>query len=294
MNTCPNRAPPPDGAVTVMADVPLFPSLVAVIVADPAARPVTSPLPLTHATPESLLIHVTTLPDRGLPLASLGVAVSCAVCPTGTLADDGVTLTEATGAGTLVTVTIAVPLFPSLIAVIVADPAARPVTSPLPLTRATPESLLAQVITRPDRGLPLASLGVAVSCTVCPTGTLADDGVTLTEATGTGTLVTVTIDVPLFPSLVAVIVAEPAALPVTSPLPLTRATPESLLAQVITRPDKGLPLASLGVAVRCTVCPTGTLAVAGVTVTSATDVGQETAILALSDKAPGSLVATSV
>src|SRR5256714_657275 len=267
MNTCPNRAPPPDGAVTVMADVPLFPSLIAVIVADPAARPVTSPLPLTRATPESLLTQVTTLPDRGLPLASLGVAVSCAVCPTGTLADDGVTLTEATGTGTLVTVTIAVPLFPSLIAVIVADPAARPVTSPLPLTRATSESLLIHVTTRPDRGLPLASRGVAVSCTVCPTGTLADDGVTLTEATGI--LVTVMADVSVFPSLVAVIVAEPAARPVTSPLPLTRATPESLLTHVTTRPDRGLPLASLGVAVSCAVWPTATPADDGVTLTEA-------------------------
>src|SRR5256714_14996342 len=97
MNTCPNRAPPPDGAVTVMADVPLFPSLIAVIVADPAARPVTSPLPLTRATPESLLTHVTTRPDRGLPLASRGVAVGCTPCPTGPLAAAGGTPPQATG-----------------------------------------------------------------------------------------------------------------------------------------------------------------------------------------------------
>src|SRR2546423_15525955 len=99
MNTCPNRAPPPDGAVTVMADVPLFPSLVAVIVAEPAALPVTSPLPLTRATPESLLAQVITRPDKGLPLASLGVAVSCTVCPTGTPAEAGGTPTSATGPG---------------------------------------------------------------------------------------------------------------------------------------------------------------------------------------------------
>src|SRR2546425_5299999 len=37
------------GVATVTADVPLFPSDVAVIVVDPTATPVTSPLPLTPA-----------------------------------------------------------------------------------------------------------------------------------------------------------------------------------------------------------------------------------------------------
>src|SRR3989440_1132468 len=206
-----------------MVAVPLFPSLVAVIVAEPAPRPVTSPLPLTGAIVVSSLAQVTALPDSGLPFASLGVALSCTVCPTGTLADDGVTVTEATGTGTLVTVMVAVPLFPSLVAVIVAEPAPRPVTSPLPLTRAIVVSSLAQVTTLPDSGLPLASFGVAVSCTVCPTGTLADAGVTVTEATGTGALVTVMVAVPLLPSLVAVIVAVPAPFAVTNPVRVTLA-----------------------------------------------------------------------
>src|SRR5207253_8318057 len=55
----------------------------------------------------------------------------------------------------------------------------------------------------------LASRGVAVSCTVAPCGTLADAGVTVTDATGT--FDTVTTAVPLCPSLVAVIVAAPVA-----------------------------------------------------------------------------------
>src|SRR5207244_610343 len=83
------------------------------------------------------------------------------------------------------TVTIAVPIFPSLVAVIVTPPTARPVTSPLPETLAIVVSLLVQVTTRPVSGAPFASFGVAVSCTVCPTGTVAGDGVTVTEATGT-------------------------------------------------------------------------------------------------------------
>jgi len=77
-----------------------------------------------------------------------------------------VTSTDATG--TLVTVTDAVPLFPSLVAVIVAEPGVRPDTSPEVLTVATEVLLLVQVTVRPDRTFPLESLGVAVSCTVCP------------------------------------------------------------------------------------------------------------------------------
>src|SRR3989442_7200551 len=97
MNTCPNCDAPGFGAVTVIAAVPLLLSLVAVIVADPAATPATSPLPFTVATAELLLAQVTIRPASGVPLASLGVAVSCSVCPTGTLAAAGLTVTDATG-----------------------------------------------------------------------------------------------------------------------------------------------------------------------------------------------------
>src|SRR5204863_16767 len=83
---------------------------------------------------------------------------------------------------------------------IAAEPAVTPLTSPLPFTVATAVLLLAHVTTRPVSGLPLASFGVAASCAVCPTCTLAGDGLTVTEATGTCT--TVMADVPLCPSLV--------------------------------------------------------------------------------------------
>src|SRR5712691_10011603 len=242
MNTCPNCDVP--GGVTVIADMPLCPSLVAVIVADPAATPVTSPVPLTVAAEVLLLCHVTVRPTSGLPFASLGVAVSGTVLPTVTLAVGGATVTEATG--TLVTVMEDVPLCPSLVAVIVAEPGATPRTSPLLFTVATAVVVLDQVTTRPVSGVPFASLGVAVSCTVEPCWTLAGDGVTVTEATGTET---VTTDVPLLPSDVAVIVAEPAATPVTSPLPSTVAAAVLLLDQVTTRPVSGVPFASCGVAV---------------------------------------------
>src|SRR6266516_6034893 len=252
--------------VTVMADAPLFPSLVAVIVAGPAALPVTSPLALTVASAVLLLAQVTVRPLSGFPFASFGVAVSCTVWPTCTDAVAGLTVTAATG--TLLTVIVAVPLCPSLVAVIVAEPAAPPVTSPLALTVATAVLLLAHVTVRPANRLPFASFGVALSCTVRPTWTDAVAGFTVTDATGT--VLTVIVAVPLCPSEIAVIVAEPAATPVTSPLALTVATAVLPLAQVIVRPVRVLPFASLGVAASCTVWPTCTDAVAGFTVTDAT------------------------
>src|SRR6266568_342285 len=69
----------PVGAVTVIAAVPLCPSLVAVIVAEPVATAVTSPLPFTLATAPLLDCQVMARPVNGFPLASCGVAVSCAV-----------------------------------------------------------------------------------------------------------------------------------------------------------------------------------------------------------------------
>src|SRR5205807_275072 len=148
--------------VTVTAAVPLLPSLVAVIVAEPAATAVTSPLPFTVATAVLSLDHVTVRPESGAPFASSGVAVSCTVNPACTEGDGGLTITAATG--TKITVTEAVPLCPSLVAVIGAEPAA----------------------TRPASWLPFASFGVAMSCTVAPTDTLGVGGVTVTDATGAG------------------------------------------------------------------------------------------------------------
>jgi len=189
------------------------------------------------------------------------------------------------------TVTVAVPLCPSLVAVIVTEPAVTPATSPLELTVATEVLLLDQLTARPDSGVPFASFGVAVSCTVPFTRIEAAGGLTLTDATGT--FATVMLAVPLCPSLVAVIVAEPAAAPVTKPLPVTVATDVLLLAHVTVRPDNGAPFASCGVAVSCTVPLTWTEAAAGATLTEATGVGHVTVRLAVSDLLPGWLVAAT-
>src|SRR5437016_683661 len=166
-----------------MAEVPLLPSLVAVIVAEPGVTPETSPLLLTVATAVLELDHVTVGRESGVQGASLGVAVSCTVWPACTDAEEGVTSTVATG--TFVTLIDEVPLFPSLVAVIVAEPGVTPETRPLLLTVATAVLELDHVTVRPESAFPPASLGVAVSCTVWPACTEAEGGVTSTVATGT-------------------------------------------------------------------------------------------------------------
>src|SRR6266568_3950320 len=277
-----------------MADVPFFPSLVAVIAAEPVATPVTTPLLLTVATAGTLVDHVTVRPLSRLPAESFGVAVNWTVAPTRIVAELGAT-------GTGATVTAAVPLFPPAVAVMVAEPAVLPVTSPLALTVATAVPLLAHVTVVPLSGLPAESFGVAVSWTVAPTRIVAELGVTVTEATGTVATVTVIADVPLWPSDVAVMVAEPAATPDTTPLAFTLATAPLLLDHDTVRPVSGFPAESRGVAMSCVVPPTERLTEAGLTDTAATGTGiTETALesarelpvcLAVTRKLPGAFPA---
>ncbi len=153
--------PEPDDAVTVTVADPLTLPLVAVMVDDPVAMPVTRPPVETVPTPTALLDQVTVRPVSTLPAESAVTAVSCSVDPTLTVPDDGETVTDATG--TTVTVIAAVPLFPSLVTVIVADPTATAVTRPLADTVATAGALLDHAMLRPVRTLPAESLVVAVS-----------------------------------------------------------------------------------------------------------------------------------
>jgi len=84
-----------------------------------------------------------------------------------------------------VTVTAAVPLCASLVAVIVTGPpTATPVTSPVDETVATAALPVVQVTTRPVSTFLAASLVVAASCTVAPALTVAVAGLTVTDATG--------------------------------------------------------------------------------------------------------------
>ena len=169
------------------------------IVADPTTRPVTRPPAETVATALLLVVQLTARPLSGLPFASLGVAVSCTEPPTYAFGAVGLTRTEATGR--FATVIVADALRPSLVAVIVADPTAAPLTRPPADTVAIAELELVQVTSRPARTLPAASLGVALSCVVPPTDMFAEAGLTTTEATEA--LLTARIAWPVMPTALA-------------------------------------------------------------------------------------------
>jgi hypothetical protein len=211
---------------------------------------VTKPVEFTDAIKEFALDHVITRPVSTLLLASRVVAESCTVAPTSTLDDEGETDTVATGTGAgAVTVIADVPVLVSLVAVIVALPAATAVTNPLELTEAMLEFELDQVTTRPVSTLLPASRMVAESCTVAPTSRLDDVGATVTDATGTGAgALTVITDEPTCPSLDAVTDTLPAATAVTSPEAETFAIPVFAELQAITRPVSTLLLPSRVVA----------------------------------------------
>src|SRR5205807_7903387 len=165
------------------------------------------------------------------------------------------------------TVTAVAPLLPSLVAVIVASPGLAAPPRPVASTVATAGALLVQVTTRPARGLPLASCGVAESCSAPPSGSAPVPGLTATAAIGTGT--TVTTAAPLRPSLVAVMVALPGLSALTRPVASTSAAVGAVLAHVTDRLRTGVPLA-IGVAVSCSVAPTNAPGAVGLTVTALT------------------------
>lgn len=217
------------------------------------------------ATVASLVLHVIVRPVSTFPFASFVVAVNVTVLPTSIVALDGLTVTLATGTGRMVT--DAVPDTPSEVAVIVTFPVSTDVTTPLEFTVALAVLLELQPTGRVTV-LPFMSFTVAVSVVDWPTIIVVGEGVTVTLPTGAS--VTFTVDVPLLPSLVAVIVTVPAATPVTTPVEETVATPGLLVDHATTRPVSTLPLASLTVAVSVTVAPTNTAAGDGVTVTLAT------------------------
>jgi uncharacterized RDD family membrane protein YckC len=176
--------------VTVIEAAPLTPSLVAEIVADPAAMPRTSPAASTVAAELFELDQVIVFPESVLPAASWTVAVSCTVLSTASAALLGDRVTDAADGSVSVTVIEAAPLTPSLVAEIVADPAATPRTSPAASTVAEELFELDQVIVFPESVLPAASWTVAVSCTVLSTASAALLSDRVTDAAEGSTTVT--------------------------------------------------------------------------------------------------------
>lgn len=170
----------------------------------PTRMPVTNPEFETVATPLFDELQVTTRPVSTAPETSRIVAISCTEARGVRDGDAGDTVTVATGGG--VTVTVAEPSCPSLVATIVTGPPiVTAVTSPDEETVATPVFVELQVTARFASVFPCASRGDALSCTVPPTTTDEDGGETTTEATGGGGSV---------PPLQAMITVRQAATPV--------------------------------------------------------------------------------
>jgi hypothetical protein len=88
-------------------------------------------------------------------------------------------------------------------------------------------------------------LTVAVKAVVAPATIDAEVGATVTVVTtgaGGGPALTVTVEVPDFPAVAAVIVADPAATPVTTPVELTVAAAALSVDHAIVWPDIVFPL----------------------------------------------------
>ena len=156
----------------------------------PAFEPaVTTPVPITFATLESELVHVTL---RSVALSGLTVAVSCTLAPDfreslPLLTPSPEIDTEDTGTGLSATVTTTEAVLPPAVAVIVAVPAFTAVTLPSD-TLATELFELVQEIVL---SVALDGFTVAVSCTLAPDFRLSFPSFTPspeidTDSTGTG------------------------------------------------------------------------------------------------------------
>ncbi len=91
-------------------------------------------------------------------------------------------------AGAGVTVTVAVPTFPSVSALTTAVPGATPVTNPVEDTTATPMSLEVHVNVGPSNATNCSSRAAAISCTVLPAVTDAVSGEMVTTSTTGGSI----------------------------------------------------------------------------------------------------------
>jgi len=265
--------------LTVTVANPLRPSLVAVMFALPTVSAVTNPLLDTVATVLFDDDHTIVRPLSSLPPASRVIADACVVAPITTAVAPSDTVTDATGAGTIVTFADA--LCPSLVAVIAATPALTPVTTPVLDTDATVGLELDHVITRPLNMLLAASRSVAVACVVAPTTTAVAASDTLTVATGTAE--TVTVANALRPSLVAVMSAVPGEIAVTVPLDDTVATAVFDDDHATTRPVNVVPAASRVIADACVLVPTTMALAPSETLTDATG-GTITVTVAVPDR----------
>jgi hypothetical protein len=280
-------------AVTVSIALPVLPSLVAMMLAVPGFSAVTSPVDETVATLLLELLQVTVRPVSVLPFASCVTAVAWVVAPSWMLVLARLTLTVFTGGGgARVTVTLAPPLLPSLVAVIVAVPGRSAVTTPLEDTMAMSGADDDQLTLRPVSTVPLASSSTAVAVVVEPV--CSAELARLTDTVFTGRSVTISDAVPLLPSLVPVIVTLPAFTAVTTPFADTVATFGFELLHVTVRPVSSAPFSSRVIAVACVVAPSTMVLFARLTKTVATGNGGGGATVSAALPALPSLVAVIV
>jgi hypothetical protein len=145
--------------------LPLFPPAVAVMIADPTARAVATPLVETDTTPAFDDDQATPMPLNTLPDPSLSVAVNCSERPATSDEELGETVTVETTMAAVVTSITAVELTLPDEAVMKATPTVTAVTSPLPDTKATPEFDDDQFSVALESTAPVESYASAVSCT---------------------------------------------------------------------------------------------------------------------------------
>ena len=107
----------------------------------------TRPVLSTATSVGSLERHVAVRLGIAIPLPSYGVAVSCNVVPSCSCALGGVTLTNATGTSS--TVSVALPVLPLVVADTSTTPGARATTRPVESTVAMAGVAELQAIVRP-------------------------------------------------------------------------------------------------------------------------------------------------
>jgi hypothetical protein len=270
--------------VTVSVAVPAMLPDIAVIVVKPAATEVTKPL-----EPAALLIAATAAVDEDQVTAVVKfcvvlseyvpVAVNCCIVPLRMLGLIGVTAMETSIAG--VTVRVVDPDILPDIAVIIVEPAATDTAKPL-----EPAALLIAATAAADEFQVTAVVKfcvvlseyvpVAVNCWVVPSAMLGLVGVTAMDTSVAE--VTVSVVEPDIPPDVAVIVVEPTADDVASPLEpaelLMAATAAADEFQVTDAVRSCVVLSeNVPVAVNCCVVPLTMLGLVGVTAMDASIAG---------------------
>lgn len=211
--------------VTVRVVEPEMLPAVAVIVVEPTARHVASPVSLIVAIPVFDEPHVTDVVKSCMLLSEkVPVAVNCLVVPRPLVGLIGATSIDTRA----FTVSVVQPDTPPNVAVMVVEPAATAEAKPFEpdalLIVATPvfdELHVANVVK--SWVAPFDKVPLALNCWVVPTAMVWLTGVTTINAT----VSTVSVATPEIPPNVAVMVVEPVATAVARPEPLMIATPGS-------------------------------------------------------------------